>query len=98
MGKEIDITGEALKKVIRCKKIVINSEYQQPQTITHEYEELITIDGVPVGKGKQCAVYNYSIDELMGITINVNGRDITGLDVATFFFIFNDNRETYLSQ
>jgi hypothetical protein len=84
-----------VEMVRRCCRIIINAPYGQDQSIVQEYEDIAVSDGEMIAT-KQAAVYPYSVPEMLGITVNVGGKQVTGADVLAFFLYFNDHREECL--
>ena len=84
-----------VEKVRRCCRIIINAPYGQDQSIVQEYEDVAVADGQLIA-AKQAAVYPYSVPDMLGITVDVGGKQITGADMLAFFLYFNDHREECL--
>ena len=89
MGIELKSEQVEKKLIRRCYKIEINAPYGKTPTIAQEYETVTLIDGEYV-KSDDISQNGFVITDLFDVTIEVNGKTITGADVAQFFFAYND--------
>lgn len=93
MGVPIkEIAGQVNR---RCNRIIIDAPCLEPQRVSQQYENATIVDG-EVFKTVDTDRYEYTIPQIIGISINVNGKQITGADVLGFFLYFNDHREECL--
>jgi len=89
MGIVLEEKTQTAQTIRRCCQIVIRAPYGETPTITQEYEEVIAIDGEKIGS-KQVEVITHSLADLFGVTYTINGKELTGNDIAQFIFKFND--------
>lgn len=89
MGIELKTESVEKKLVRRCYKIEINAPYGKTPTIAQEYETVTLIDGEYV-KSDDISQNSFNITDLYDVEIEVNGKTLTGAEVAQFFFIYND--------
>lgn len=95
MGK---IIGTQTVNVInRCRRIIIDSAFNKVPSITQEYYNVsVTEDGQVINEVRS-HVNRYSLSLLENVTMTINGKEITGADIAQFFYIFNENPEDHVT-
>ena len=89
MGIEIKNETVGRKEIKRCKSISIQARYNEVPTITQTYEVVTLIDD-EFFKCEDVANICFNITDLYDVDIEVNGKTLTGAEVAQFFFIYND--------
>jgi len=89
MGIELSTRTVEEKKIKRCNRIEITSIYNDVPSIRQDYEVITVIDDIIVKTDRDISDIKL-ISDLFDVTIEVNGKTITGADVAQFFFAYND--------
>lgn len=91
MGKIIE-NGSAIKKVEeRCKRLTFDAPKGAEQVCIQEYEHYTTVDDEEI-KAETVRVDSVAVKDILDIIIVINGREISGQEVASWIYLINDNR------
>jgi hypothetical protein len=89
MGIEISTKTVEEKKIRRCNNITIAAPYGSIPSVRQDYETVTLIDDV-VAKSEYTDSDCKLVTDLYDVTYEINGKVITGEEVAKFFFLYND--------